>query len=138
MRIFLRDIKISTKIPLLTGLTVLLMTAVMGLGLRYINTIGNEVTAIAKEDIPLLEAVSKITYHSLEQSIHLERAIQFGKHMAQDKAVKDNFKIERKNFLKHAQMIAQEIEKNRVFVERISKKYLFTLELPFQTQEAVK
>ncbi len=53
MRNFLRDIKISTKISLLTGLTVLLMTAVMGLGLRYINTIGNEVTAIAKENIPL-------------------------------------------------------------------------------------
>jgi len=60
------------------------------------------------------------------QSIHLERAIQFGKHMAQDKAAKDNFEIERKNFLKHAQMIAQEIEKNRVFVERMSKKYLRT------------
>lgn len=126
MRNFLRDITISTKISLLTGLTVLLMTAVIGLGLRYINTIGNEVTAIAKENIPLLEAVSKITYHSLEQSIHLERAIQFGKHMAQDKAAKDNFEIERKNFLKHAQMIAQEIEKNRVFVERMSKKYLRT------------
>ena len=126
MRNFLRDITISTKIFLLTVLTVLLMTAVMGLGLRYINTIGNEVTAIAQENIPLLEAVSKITYHSLEQSIHLERAIQFGKHMAQDKAAKDNFEIERKNFLKHAQMIAQEIEKNRVFVERMSKKYLRT------------
>ena len=126
MRNFLRDITISTKISLLSGLTVLLMTAVMGLGLRYINTIGNEVTAMAKENIPLLEAVSKITYHSLEQSIHLERAIQFGKHMAQDKAAKDNFEIERKNFLRHAQMIAQEIEKNRVFVERMSKKYLRT------------
>ena len=126
MRNFLRDITISMKISILIGLTVLLMTAVMGLGLKYINTIGNEITAIAKEDIPLLEAVSKITYHSLEQSIHLERAIQFGKHMAQDKAAKDNFEIERKNFLKHTQMIAQEIEKNRVFVERMSKKYLRT------------
>ena len=130
MRNFLRDITISTKISLLTGLTVLLMTAVMGLGLRYINTIGNEVTAIAQENIPLLEAMSKITYHSLEQSIHLERAIQFGKHMAQDKAAKDNFEIERKNFLKHAQMIAQEIEKNRVFVERISKSIYSHLNYP--------
>jgi len=123
---FPRDIKISTKIYVLVGLTLLLMASVIALGLRHTNAIAKEVTAAAEENIPLLEAVSRITFHSLYQSIHLERAIQFGKRMAQDNAAKENFEMERKNFFRHAQMIAREIEKNRTFLERMSKKYQTT------------
>ena len=119
MRSFLKDIKISTKIFVLVSMTVLSMALVVGLGLSRINAIGKEVRAAAEENIPLLEAVNKITFNGLKQSIHLERAIQFGKHMAQDSAAKNKLEIERKNFLRHGQMIAQEIEEKRTLIERM-------------------
>ena len=57
MRNFLRDIKISTKISVLVGLSVLSMASVVGIALRQTNTVGQEVEALAKEDITLLESV---------------------------------------------------------------------------------
>ena len=126
MRNFLRDIKISTKISVLVGLSVLSMASVVGIALRQTNTVGQEVEALAKEDITLLERLNNITFHELRQLLHLERAIQFGRRMAQDEAAKDKFEIERKNFLSHGQMITQEIDESRAFVERMAKKYQTT------------
>ena len=120
MRSILRDLRIGAKISILVGLTLLLMGLVVGFGLRQINMLGKEVEAKVEEDLPLTEALSRIVFHRLEQSIHLERAIQFGKRMAQDKAAKHNFEVERENFLTHGRAAAEEIERNRALVERMT------------------
>ena len=119
MKSFLRNLKISTKISILVGLALLLMGSVTVFGLSHINAMGKEVEVIIRGNIPLMQTSGRITFHELEQSIHLERAIQFGRNIAQSNAAKDNFEKERNNFLSHGRTIAQEIEKNRTLIERI-------------------
>ncbi len=123
MKNLLRDVKISTRIFALVGLTALLMGLVIGLGLRQVNAIGKEVTTITEEDIPLLRVLNRITFHNIQQDFHLERAIQLGKRMTQDKTAKDNFEIERNNVLRHNQKITQEIEDGRKLVEQLCEHY---------------
>lgn len=42
------------------------------------NQIGDELEAIAEQDIPLTNNLAAITEHQLEQSIHFERAMRYG------------------------------------------------------------
>ena len=119
MRNLLKNIKIRTKIFLLLGLTLTLMSLVTVAGLWQVNVIGKEMTTLTKLNVPLTEVLSKITYNSMEQKIHFEHAVKYGKIMAQDPTAKDNFEIEREKFLKYGQTTIQEIAKGREFLGQL-------------------
>ena len=119
MRNLLRDTKIRTRIFLLLGLTLTLMSLVMGFGLHQVNVIGEEIATMTEENIPLLETMSRITFYNLEQSILLEHAIESGRQMAANRTEKARFEIEKDNFLSHGLAIEQEIEENRTLVRRM-------------------
>jgi len=50
----------------------------LGVGIRKIANIRDEMKGISEKHIPLTKVVSKITTNQLEQSVCLERALRFG------------------------------------------------------------
>ena len=95
----------------------LLQVAVGGLALLavglfaewQISAIGVEIEEIAEEDIPLTEAITKLTVHQLEQAISLERALRFGEKMRFNSEDEPHFKAAETKFLGLAAQVDQEI-----------------------------
>lgn len=86
-RSIFRSVKIksvSTKILGLVGFVSAATIVVAGIGIFQMGNIGKELESIAKNDIPLTEAVSKVTTHQLEQAILLERMLRLGNIKAHD------------------------------------------------------
>lgn len=71
----LRNLKIGGRITVLITSLTLLMSALAFTSVWTMKVIGDELTDIAVEDIPLTELLSKITIHQLEQTILTERAM---------------------------------------------------------------
>lgn len=69
---------VSTKILGLVGMVSTATIIVAAIGITQMANIGKELESIAEKDIPLTEAVSKVTTHQLEQAILLERMLRLG------------------------------------------------------------
>ncbi len=67
---------IGHKILAVVGLCVFFTVVVAAASIYQMNKIGQEIEAIAENDMPLSEVVSRITAHQLEQSILLERMLR--------------------------------------------------------------
>ena len=74
----LNSFRISTRIYLLAAVELLLIVMVGSVALLQMQKIGTELVDIAEEDIPITNALTKITEHQLEQAILLERALAMG------------------------------------------------------------
>ncbi|WP_422368861.1 methyl-accepting chemotaxis protein [Pelagibius sp.] len=70
-----RKLNIGGRIALLLTALMILMGSLSLTGALTMQQIGNKLTDIAKEDIPLTEMLQKITVHQLEQTIITERVI---------------------------------------------------------------
>lgn len=70
-----RRMLVSHKLFAIVGLCVFVTCGVAAFGIYQMSRIGEEIKAIAEEDIPLIKAVSEITLDQLEQSILLERML---------------------------------------------------------------
>ena len=85
----MKDVSIKIKIMGLVGFLLLLMTVCTVFGIIKIGHVGDELKAIADEDIALTEAITEITVSQLEQAIWFERALRFGEVLAaKENAVK--------------------------------------------------
>ncbi len=88
------DIKIGTKIMGMAAALLILMAAIAGIGIVKMQNIGDELTGIAQEDIPLTAAAVEADMIQLEQGMHFERALRLA--MADEKkelaAVQAEFK----------------------------------------------
>ncbi len=82
--------KISCLVICLLGL----MLFTIGVTALKLQSLGSEITAIAKEDIPLTATVTAITLKQLEQAIHFERALRFGENLQSSPAVEARFNNE--------------------------------------------
>lgn len=79
---FFRNTTLKLRI-FAVSLTLILFSVVVGtVSFVQMDKIGNEITEIAEEDIPLIKILTEITTHQLEQAILLERAIRFGEESA--------------------------------------------------------
>jgi len=74
------------------------------------GSIGDEITAIAEQDIPLTEIVTTITINQLEQAIHFERALRYGENMKTDILSADPFKAAVEGFDKYSKNISMRIK----------------------------
>lgn len=74
----MKNFKIGARIFTLLGLQILVVFVVAGLAIFTMQKIGQELTDIANEDIPLTQMLQKITVHQLEQAILTEQAIAVG------------------------------------------------------------
>lgn len=91
MNIF-KNLSVKTKI---LGNAGILLTF-LGLGSYYayhsMSLIGDEITAIAEQDIPLTEKLTIIAMGQLEQAVQFERAMRYGTLLQQEEAAADNFR----------------------------------------------
>lgn len=75
---FLDNMKVGSRVNGIVLALLLLLAAVAGLGIARMQNIGNELRAIAEEDIPLTEVVSEMAVRQLETGIWLERGLLHG------------------------------------------------------------
>ncbi|MCP3940394.1 MAG: HAMP domain-containing protein [Desulfobacteraceae bacterium] len=72
----MKNIKIGTKIIAGFALLLVLMVVSSGFGILKMSHIGEELKAIAEEDIPLTKVITETTIDQLEQAIWFGRAVR--------------------------------------------------------------
>ena len=90
---FMGKFKIGTKILSIIVILVILMVGVSAFGIVMLMRIGQEITEIAHEDIPLIEKITGIEVHQLEQAIFFERALKYGEIIAEAEAADKLIKV---------------------------------------------
>jgi len=113
--LFAMDYRTKALSLLISILIFLLLTA--GFGLFQINNIKEELTEIAEEDLPLVQVLTQITAHRLEQAIQLERALRFGLMMEDNDELTQDFEIARDKFWKISWTIDQDIIEGKRLAE---------------------
>ena len=79
--IFYRSVstmKYSTKLSLLVGVLLSVSTTISFVAIYDMKSIGEKLTEVAQEDIPLSNKIAAIAIHQLEQALWLERAALAG------------------------------------------------------------
>ncbi len=74
--LFIRNLKIGTRMMGLILILLLLMVSIAGYGYIKLDRIGQEFKGITEEDMPLIELTSDITTKQLESTILIERALR--------------------------------------------------------------
>lgn len=87
-----KSMKVGTKVMALVGFCLALLGIVAALSIWQMDKIGGEIENIAERDIPLTEALTKITIHQLEQAINFERGVRTGEEMQTHPATAKEFK----------------------------------------------
>ncbi|MCV6600209.1 MAG: methyl-accepting chemotaxis protein [Cohaesibacter sp.] len=88
-----RSTPIPVKIMFAVGTCLVFMAILASVSIWQMNRIGKELTSIAEANIPVMEVVSKITTHQLEQAVLLERSLRaYGVQSGQDKAELDQMR----------------------------------------------
>ncbi len=77
-RFNLPSFSIGGKVLGLVGVCLAMMALVAGLAIWQMVSIGHEIEDIAERDIPLTEALTKVTIHQLEQSVSFEQGMRAG------------------------------------------------------------
>ncbi|MBT5780183.1 MAG: methyl-accepting chemotaxis protein, partial [Rhodospirillaceae bacterium] len=88
----LAKLKIGPRIYVLVAFLLGLSLLVYAFSISQMMKIGEEITQIAEQDMPLTEAITSITVHQLEQAVMFERAIAVGEELAGDPALLPHFK----------------------------------------------
>lgn len=73
----LNSLKVSTRIYALALFNLLLILVVGAVALLQMDKIGLELVEIAEEDIPISNALTKVSQHQLEQAILFERSLAY-------------------------------------------------------------
>lgn len=110
MKRLLSNLTIKAKLYILSGslMTFLLISTITSV--VKMDQIGNEITAIAEQDIPLTEVVTAVTINQLEQAINFERTLRYGEEMQTNASATSKFKAAKQSFDKHSEEIANEIK----------------------------
>lgn len=66
---------IAQRIYIIVGMIVVTVVLLSFIGIRSLQSVGGELEEITFEDMPLMEKVTQITIHQLEQAIALERVL---------------------------------------------------------------
>ncbi len=115
----LNKFTIKTKLIFL-ALTLAGFTWVMvGVGAYKMNLIGQEITAVVEQDIPLIEIVSEAKRHLLEQAIHFERAVRYGEELTSRPGSLANFNREISAFDRLYEKISLEITQSVALIEGV-------------------
>jgi len=77
----MKSFTLKTKLYALAGILIAFMILSTSVSLQKMNAIGNEITDIAEQDIPLTDATNKVAIHQLEQAVSFERILRYGEAM---------------------------------------------------------
>ncbi|MEQ8193208.1 MAG: HAMP domain-containing methyl-accepting chemotaxis protein [Rhodospirillales bacterium] len=119
---FLGNLKIGTKIYLISTFLLLCMAAVGGIGVFKMNMIGDEIVGIAERDIPATNNVTNITIHQLEQAIIFERALRFGETMGANVLNKEMFAKNVQSFGTIADKVGAEFKSIEALLKKFEKE----------------
>ncbi len=109
----LKNLKVSLKIMLLSAFLMVMLVGIGVYATSKIATVGEEVTAIAEIDMPLIEEITEITEHTFEQELNFERAFRFALMLDVDEHAADGLKTSIEEFDKNGKMV-DEKEKNAI------------------------
>lgn len=122
MKGVLNNLSISTKIFGNSILLLVLLAASSGYALYAMTQIGNELESITEEDIPMIESLTLITEHQLEQAIHFERAMRFGELLQQEGNATARFKAEIASFDNLSKQVDEEILASELLAQEAMAK----------------
>ena len=105
----LTNLSIRWKMLLLVAFSGLILLAVGLFAEQQMASIGKELEEITKEDIPLSNAIAKVTVHQLEQAINLERAIRFAEEMRTHPEARPRYDSANDRFHELAKKVDKEI-----------------------------
>ncbi|MFT5487540.1 MAG: methyl-accepting chemotaxis protein [Paracoccaceae bacterium] len=101
---------VGRKIGAVVGICLFFLVAVSATAIYQMEQIAHEIDVIAERDAPMVEMISKITTHQLEQAISTERAFRYGEEMRTFPEAKSHFENSWKNFDKYSKKIAVEVK----------------------------
>ena len=104
------NLSIKFKLYSLVGISVIFMLFSTAVSINKMSGIGYEIEAIAEQDIPLTESVTKVTINQLEQAINFERILRFGEEMQTKEDVTKNYKKAIVEFNKHSGVVNSAIK----------------------------
>ena len=111
------SLTVGQKLMGVVSFCLVLLVLTAGSGLYQLNSIGGEIEAIAEQDMPLTEIITKITVHQLEQAIEFERAIRYGEEMQRDEARGQVFDKTVAAFRKLSAKVEEEIKQGETLAE---------------------
>ena len=123
-----KSMKVGTKIMAVVGLCLALLALVAVSGVWQMFKIGQEIEAIAKRDMPMTEALTKVTVHQLEQAVSLERAVRTGEEMHTHPEAKPAFEKAVAKFEK----LSVKVDKEIVDVQKLAKQAVAGAKTPSQ------
>lgn len=119
MEKYLSKITLKAKIA---GLAAFLLIAMAGGGLYSLSSmwmIGEELVAIAEEDIPLTTVLTEITINQLEQAIWFERSLRFGEEMQKDASRRSRFESALASFKQHSKKVNDALHRGEQLAEEV-------------------
>lgn len=106
----LSDISVKAKISLLVSVLMLALITNAGYSSFKMRQIGEEIVAIAEDDIPLTRSLTEITINQLEQAINFERILRNAASITNSSSAIEHINQELKEFDKHSDFIQKELK----------------------------
>ncbi|NRA54088.1 MAG: methyl-accepting chemotaxis protein [Gammaproteobacteria bacterium] len=116
MKNFFRDLPLKLKLLGYTAVMLLLITLSFGYATYSLAKIGEELTTIVEEDIPLTKLISLMTVTQLEQAVSFERSLHYGSKL-NDKHGQEKFKTTISHFDHGTKVIENAITKAIAFTQ---------------------
>ena len=112
-----RRLSVTQKLLGVVSLCVFFTALVGGTAIWQLSKIGGEIESIAERDLPVTEAVSRITLHQFEQAVLLERALRLASlHREADKAHLEEVVA---SFERYAELVDREILETEDYVAKV-------------------
>ncbi|GAA6153798.1 methyl-accepting chemotaxis protein [Pseudoteredinibacter isoporae] len=100
---------IRGRFLLITAALLSLLIASSLTAILSMHSIGKELKNITEENLPLVEVLTKITIHQLEQAVHFERAIRYGEQTDPSSTVVALMQEEKEKYKQLSQKVDVEI-----------------------------
>ena len=119
---FLRDLKIGTRIILGMAVLIIAIIYLSLFAIQSMNSVEEKLNGIVRNNIPLVEKVTKITENQLRQGIIFERMVRYGERMTASAHAAETFKRLEHEFEQLGHEISEEIEQAEVFLGKVLEK----------------
>ena len=112
---------IGRKIGAVVAICLTFLCAISAASIYQMEQIAVEIEAIAERDTPMVEMVSKITTHQLEQSIYFERAFRYAEETITIPDAKADYEKALKSYNKYSKLLAKEVKVGEKMAEAAAK-----------------
>jgi methyl-accepting chemotaxis protein len=111
-----RSIGVATKLYGVVGFCLLMTAMVASVSYWQFSLMGSEIKGIAERDIPVTNALTKVTVHQLEQEISMERAFRYGELLKTDSDAAELFAKSKKKFETYNAKINTELKETESLI----------------------